>query len=305
MQLEPGKMYWNISDLGTSELRSLLVDLYSHLVIVGWGNCGASFFVHDDRSSFKPTRLLATLHKYPITTLCAPPTAYRQLVVPECQNYLTFHPPQALEHSTGAGEPLNDSVITTWQKVTGVEIHDGYGQSETLVICANMKGNKIKPGSMGKRLPGVPMFIIDSQGEECAVGVEGDIAISRTKNDFFGLFDGYLRRDGTLDPSVEKRGGHPWHVTGDRGVKDGDGYFWFVSRSDDLINSSGYRIGSFFSHCNQRISIADSLQGHSKSSQFSSCIRQLLRVQSYHLRTQQEAKSSRRSSFLTQSMQRN
>lgn len=131
--------------------------------------------------------------------------------------------------------------------MTGMEIYDGYGQTETILICGNFKGSKIKPGSMGKPSPGVPLFAVDTEGKECDVGVEGDIAILREKNEFFGIFEGYLSCDGSLDHRTKMLGGRPWYLTGDRATRDEDGYFWFVGRADDVINSSGYRIGEFLS----------------------------------------------------------
>jgi len=251
LQLAPGKLYWNLSEQGTlypSRLSFLTDGRNPGWAKAAWSffgtwNCGASLFVHDDRGSFNASRLLNNLHKYPITTLCAPPTAYRQLVLQENQAYLRNHPPQALKHCTGAGEPLNDSVIRTWQKMTGMEIYDGYGQTETILVCGNFKGNKIKPGSMGKPSPSVPLHVVDPEGKESKVGVEGDIAILRSEKAFFGMFEGYLKSDGTLDHRTKILGGQPWYLTGDRATRDEDGYFWFVGRADDVINSSGYRIG--------------------------------------------------------------
>jgi AMP-binding enzyme len=127
--------------------------------------------------------------------------------------------------------------------MTGMEIYDGYGQTEAILICGNFRGAKIKPGSMGRPSPGVPLFIIDTVGRECEVGVEGDIAILIENNDFFGIFEGYLKSDGTLDRQTKILGGKPWYLPGDRATIDEGGYFWFVGRADDVINSSGYRIG--------------------------------------------------------------
>src|SRR3954468_9642567 len=111
------------------------------------------------------------------------------------------------------------------------------------MICGNFKESPIKPGSMGKPSPGVSLHVIDNDGKACKPGVEGDIAILRAKDDFFGICDGYLKMDGTVDPRIKTLGGQPWYLTGDRATRDEDGYFWFVGRADDVINSSGYRIG--------------------------------------------------------------
>jgi medium-chain acyl-CoA synthetase len=159
----------------------------------------------------------------------------------------------ALSHCTAAGEAVNDEVIRQWYKLTSLEIHDGYGQTETILLCGNFSGIPIRPGSMGKPAPGVPLHIITSDGTEAAVGKEGDIAVlmsdKRGTNDFFGVFDGYVNDDNTLtrrEKSFTNNGEVSiWYLTGDRAKRDADGYFWFVGRADDVINSSGYRIGSF------------------------------------------------------------
>jgi acyl-coenzyme A synthetase/AMP-(fatty) acid ligase len=202
--------------------------------------------VQDDRRAFNAIRLLEILHKYPITTLCAPPTVYRQLVLQESRQFLKTHRPKCLSHCTGAGEPLNAGVITEWEKMSGLKIFDGYGQTETILTCGNFADSPIRPGSMGKPTPGVPLRVIGSTGEECEPGVEGDIAIRVENNtgQFFGLFDGYLDQDGNLNQRIKKLGKYSWYLTGDRAMRDTDGYFWFVGRADDVINSAGYRIGS-------------------------------------------------------------
>lgn len=158
--------------------------------------------------------------------------------------------PKALEHCTGAGEPLNPEVIRLWLEMSGMEIADGFGQTETVLICGNFKGNKIKPGSMGKPSPGVPLFVIDENGKEAENDAEGDIALKvdlSEKSNFFGVFDGYLSEDGKLDRKLRssEENGVAWYSTGDRATRDKDGYFFFVGRNDDVINSSGYRIGPF------------------------------------------------------------
>jgi len=126
-----------------------------------------------------------------------------------------------------------------------------YGQSETTMLCGNFLGRDVKPGSMGLPTPGVPINIINEDGQICDINVEGDIAIAirdSTGKKVNCLFEGYLQRNGTtLIPSRRtKDSDTQWYVTGDRGYQDKDGYLWFIGRSDDVINSSGYRIGEFF-----------------------------------------------------------
>ena len=135
--------------------------------------------------------------------------------------------------------------------ITGMDIHDGYGQTESVLLCGNFAGSPIRPGSMGKPAPTVPLNIINAEGLEAAVGEEGDIAVlisgPTIEHEFFGVFDGYISDNNTLSRG-EKVFNHAgqslvWYLTGDRARRDEDGYFWFVGRADDVINSSGYRIG--------------------------------------------------------------
>lgn len=186
--------------------------------------------------------------------MCAAPLAYRQLVLQDAQKYFKANSPLALEHCTTAGEALNADVSRKWLESTGLAIHEGYGQTETILLCGNFAGAKARPGSMGKSAPGVPLYVITSEGEEAAMDTEGDVAIRLDSSDdeemkFFGLFDGYANRDdGTCSrrekvTSVQGQS-RSWYLTGDRAKRDSDGYFWFVGRADDVINSSGYRIGA-------------------------------------------------------------
>lgn len=238
-RLEPGKLNWVLTEQGWAKA--------AWAYFATW-NCGAGLFIHDDRGAFNAKRLLDILHRYPVTTFCAPPTAYRQLVLDETRQYLKSNPPKALQHCTGAGEPLNPEVIRLWKETTGLEICDGYGQTETVLICGNFAGSPIRPGSMGKPSPGVPLYVIDENGKECRPDAEGDIALEVDlfeKSNYFGIFDGYLGEDGKLDRRLVSSGETHSYLTGDRAYRDNDGYIWFVGRSDDVINSSGYRIGPF------------------------------------------------------------
>ncbi|KAF2844674.1 acetyl-CoA synthetase-like protein [Plenodomus tracheiphilus IPT5] len=241
-QLAPGKVLWNTAEQGWGKAA------YS---LFGAWNCGASLFVFDDRGAFSPQRLIDILHRYPITTLCAAPLAFRQLVLQEGREYLKRHPPMALTHCTAAGEALNAEVTRQWKNNTGLEIYEGYGQTETMLICGNFHGNQIRPGSMGKPAPGVPLHVITATGEIAADGEEGEMAVlladESGNSSFFGLLDGYVREDNTCDRREKtftiNGKTKTWYVTGDRASRDADGYFWFVGRADDVINSSGYRIG--------------------------------------------------------------
>ena len=207
--------------------------------------------MHDDRAAFNAARMLYVLHKYSITTLCAPPTVYRQLVTTQNRVQMEQTPPATLEHCVGAGEPLNGEVIRLWEQMTvGILICDGYGQSETIMLCGNFPQFPVRPGSMGKPSPGVTLRILDERGAESQHGEEGEIGVLCEKSEkggFFGLFDGYMNMEGELKLPVRVGpDGRPWYLTGDRAKADVDGFFWFVGRSDDVINSAGYRIGALF-----------------------------------------------------------
>lgn len=132
--------------------------------------------------------------------------------------------------------------------MTGLEIRDGYGQTETTLTCGNIRGKKIKYGSMGLPLPGVPLTVVDADGNESPSGEEGEIAIATTTatgSRTINLFSGYIKPDGEISRPLREGKNRLWYLTGDRAYKDEDGYLWFVGRSDDVINSSGYRIGPF------------------------------------------------------------
>ena len=244
LRLRPGSVYWNLSEQGWAKAAWSFFSTF---------NCGATLFVHDDRQPFSARRTIQVLHRFPITTLCAPPTVYRQLVLDENKKFFMSEKgrPEALVHACGAGEPLNQSVIEVWKGMTkGMEICDGYGQTESILVCANQTGKTVKYGSMGLPIPGVPLKVIDVDGNEMKEGEEGDIAIQivdKGREGFFGLYEGYMDKEtGKVDRRVKDFGnGSKYYLTGDRATRDGDGYFWFVGRSDDVINSSGYRIGPF------------------------------------------------------------
>ncbi|GAA6003100.1 uncharacterized protein JCM10292_002861 [Rhodotorula paludigena] len=237
-RLKPGKLFLCMADLGWAKAS------YGS---IGCFNMGATYFVQPPPpGTFTPTQLIDALHKYPIETLCCPPTIYRSLVTSSAKSYYRKNPPQALSHCVGAGEPLNASVIKEFRELTGgLEVKDGYGQSETVICVGNWEGVQVREGSMGKPGPFFQMGIIGQDGEELGVGQEGEIAI---RTDEGGgacwIFKGYVK-NGKIDKREKSHGGKTWYCTGDRGLRDGDGYFWFVGRDDDVITTSGYRVGPF------------------------------------------------------------
>jgi acyl-coenzyme A synthetase/AMP-(fatty) acid ligase len=233
LDLHEDDLFWNLSETGWAK--------FSWSNLFGPWSQGASMFIQDARGKFNSIETLEMLNKYPITTLCAPPTAYRMLVLDEPMAYMKAHPPKALHHCVGAGEPLNPEVIKVWQEATGMTIRDGYGQTETVLLCGNFPPLTVKPGSMGKPSPGFEVSVIDREGTELPPNKEGDIAVRVKPQRPTWMFREYWR-----DPDASSaciRG--DWYVTGDRAYKDEDGYFWFVGRADDVINSAGYRIGPF------------------------------------------------------------
>jgi len=233
LDLHEDDLFWNLSETGWAK--------FSWSNLFGPWIQGAAMFIQDARGKFNALETLEMLSKYPITTLCAPPTVYRMLVLDEPMAYMKAHAPKALRYCVGAGEPLNPEVIKVWQDTTGMTIRDGYGQTETVLLCGNFPPIKVKPGSMGKPSPGFEVSVIDYDATELPPNKEGDIAVRVKPQRPIWMFREYWR-----DPDASAaciRG--DWYITGDRAYKDEDGYFWFVGRADDVINSAGYRIGPF------------------------------------------------------------
>lgn len=224
----PDDLHWNLSDTGWAKA--------AWSSYFGPWYCGSTVFIHHS-SGFRPANVLDLLEKYPISTFCAPPTAYRMLV----QEDLTQREFPGLRHCTSAGEPLNPEIIEKWYQATGVVIHDGYGQTETVLLCGNFPGMEPRYGSMGKPAPGMDLHVVDDQGNILPSMKEGEIALRVKPERPLGLFREYWK-DPDLTASVHRG---DWYLTGDRGYIDEDGYFWFVGRADDVIISAGYRIGPF------------------------------------------------------------
>ena len=229
LDLKPTDLHWNLSDTGWAKAA------YSNLF--GPWIMGAAMFTFDGRGRFDARQTLELLERYPISTFCAPPTAYRLLVLENLRHYHLA----ALRHCIGAGEPLNPEVIEAWQRGTGLIIRDGYGQTETVILVANFPPLPVKPGSMGKPSPGLTIGVVDDDGREVPAGTEGDIAVKLTPMRPAGLFKEYWRNPEATSNCIRGE----WYITGDRAIKDEDGYFWFVGRADDVIISAGYRIGPF------------------------------------------------------------
>ncbi len=197
---------------------------------------GAAIMLYD-AAGFDADMHLKLIEKYKVTTFCAPPTVYRLFATMDISPYDV----SSIRHCIGAGEPLNPEAMRSWKAATGCDIHDGYGQTETVNIVANYPGMEIRPGSMGKPVPGIDIGIIDDDGNVVDDDTVGHIAVKITDPYPPGLFDGYFR-----DPeATAKSFRNGWYYTGDTATRDSDGYIWFVGRSDDIISSSGYRISPF------------------------------------------------------------
>ncbi len=229
LDLTPEDLHWNLSDTGWAKA--------AWSSFFGPWNCGAAIFQHYSTGKFDAKLTLQMLEKYPITTLCGPPTAFRVFVLEDLKQY-NF---KTLRHCVAAGEPLNPEVMNVWKDATGLTIYDGYGQTETVLLVGNFPCNEVRFGSMGKMSPGFYIGIIDDEGKEALPGQEGDIAVKLTPTRPVGLFKEYFNEPERTAGTV--RG--DWYITGDRGMKDRDDYIWFVGRSDDVILTSGYRIGPF------------------------------------------------------------
>jgi acetyl-CoA synthetase/medium-chain acyl-CoA synthetase len=219
-----GERLWTTSDTGWAKA--------AYGVIFGPWSQGAEVVLYHGR--FEPAAELDFLMEIDPHVFCAPPTEFRLLVKQDLSR-LRF---ERLRECVSAGEPLNPEVIRAWQGATGLQIRDGYGQTETILLIANYPGLPMKPGAMGLPMPGHRIDVIDDRGEPLPPGEVGDIAVHGHPR---SLFRGYWKDEAATRRA--RRG--DWYVTGDRAQRDEDGYFWFVGRDDDVIISAGYRIGPF------------------------------------------------------------
>lgn len=209
----------------------------------GWGKlygqwiCGAVQFVYD-MERFDADKLLKMIEKYKLATFCAPPTIYRFLIQQDLSNYDL----SSLVHCSTAGEPLNPQVFYTFEKVTGLKILNGFGQSESTVMVANYEWMDIDPGAMGKPNPIYNIDVVDEDGKSVPEGVEGELVVRDVDtNKPVGLFDGYYQNE----EATKKVWHDNTYHTGDVVYKDEHGLLWFVGRNDDVIKASGYRISPF------------------------------------------------------------
>ena len=213
----------------------------------GWGKalwgklygqwlCEAAVFTYDFER-FDAEKILPMFKKYNITTFCAPPTMYRMLIKQDLSRFDL----SSIRHATTAGEALNPEVFYQFEKATGLRIAEGFGQTEMTLGIANLLGTMLKPGAMGKPVPGYGIDLVDADGNPVEDGVNGEIVIRTDPKPTCGVFLGYYKDQEKTDAV--------WHDgmyhTGDLAWRDEDGYYWYVGRADDVIKSSGYRIGPF------------------------------------------------------------
>ena len=197
---------------------------------------GSAVMVYDF-DKFNARSLLSVIEKYGVTTFCAPPTMYRYIIKEDLSRYDL----SKLQYAVVAGEPLNPEIYERFLEGTGLELREGYGQTEMTCAVATYPWMKPKPGSMGKPSPGYHLVILGEDDRPCEANEEGEIAIRTAVSRPIGLFGEYYR-DSERTASVWKNG---IYRTGDTAWIDEDGYIWFVGRADDIIKSSGYRIGPF------------------------------------------------------------
>ncbi len=228
-QVERDGLHFTISETGWA--KALWGKLY------GQWMCEGGLFVYDF-ARFHAENILPMFAKYKITTFCAPPTMYRMLIKEDISKY-DF---SSVHHATTAGEALNPEVFVQFERATGLKIHEGFGQSETTCALGNLLGDALKPGSMGKPIPDYDVDLVDENGNSVPPGEHGEIVIRTPReNPHPGVFIGYYNDE---EKTAEAWRGGMYH-TCDLAWKDEDGYYHYVGRADDVIKSSGYRIGPF------------------------------------------------------------
>ena len=228
--LTPNDLHLTVADTGWG--KAVWGKLYGQWIV------GACVFVYD-HEKFTPSDMLQMIEKYKVTTFCAPPTIYRFFIKEDLSKYDLSN----LRYITTAGEALNSAVFDTMKKITGLNIMEGFGQTETTLSIGTFPWMTPKPGSMGIPNPAYDVDIITPDGRKAEDGEQGEIVIHTKNGRPLGLFKEYFR-DPQRTAEVYSDNGTTYH-TGDIAWRDEDGYLWFVGRTDDVIKSSGYRIGPF------------------------------------------------------------
>ena len=221
-------LHFTIADTGWA--KAAWGKIYGQMI------AGANIFVYD-HEKFTPADILQKIHDYHITSLCAPPTIYRFLIREDLSKYDL----SSLEYCTTAGEALNYSVYETFLKITGIRLMEGFGQTETTLTLGTFPWMEPKPGSMGVPNPQYRIDLLKPDGRHAEEGEQGEIVIRTDGGKPVGLFKEYYRDA----EKTEESWYDGYYHTGDLAWRDEDGYYWFVGRADDVIKSSGYRIGPF------------------------------------------------------------
>lgn len=224
-----GGVHFTVADTGWG--KAVWGKLYGQMM------AGCAVFVYDHQK-FSPADMLDVIQKYKVTSFCAPPTVYRFMIKEDFSKYDL----SSLDYCTTAGEALNSQVFETFEERTGIMLMEAFGQTETVVQIGTFPWMKPKPGSMGVPSPIYDIKLMKSDGTLCEAGEQGEIVIKADRNNPpIGLFSGYYR-DESLTNDAWYDG---YYHSGDLAWADEDGYYWFVGRTDDVIKSSGYRIGPF------------------------------------------------------------
>jgi len=226
LDLRPGEIIWCTADTGWSKAGTS--------ILFGPWSEGACSFFYD--GPFEPAKRLQLMEKHGITIFCASATELNRIINENADGYTVT----TLRRTVSAGEAMNPVVAQKWIDATGVDVAEAYGQTESLMLCLNTVGMEVKLGSMGKPAPGCTVGIVDHGGHPVADGEEGTIAL-RVPNPQLML--GYWQDPARTAECFVGTDGVKWYLTGDRGVRDADGYLWYRGRLDDVISSAGYRIG--------------------------------------------------------------
>ena len=228
--LKPTDLHWTVSDPGWA--KCAWGKLFGQMIV------GAAIIQWDNPGRFNAEGLLSLMERYGVTTFCAPPTVYRMLIQTDLSKFKL-----KLRHCLAAGEPLNPEVIRVWKENFNLDIYDFFGQTETVALLSNFPFLPLKFGSVGLPTPGHDVRVVDDDLKECPANEEGQIALYLDKDlpRPPGLMKEYWKDPDIM--AVAFQG--DYYLTGDKAYRDEDGYFWFVGRDDDVIKSSGYRIGPF------------------------------------------------------------
>lgn len=226
--LTPESLHLTIADTGWA--KAAWGKIYGQWIV------GAALFVYD-HEKFTPADFLKMMETHRVTSLCAPPTIFRYLI----HENLTDYDLSSLKYCTIAGEALNPAVYDTFKQLTGLKLMEGFGQTETTLLLGNMPWMQPKPGSMGLPIPQYDIDLVDYDGRSVEAGEQGQIVIRIKDKKPIGLFKGYYKDEERTRDAIKDG----LYYTGDIAWRDEDGYYWFVGRADDVIKSSGYRIGPF------------------------------------------------------------